>query len=173
MGRFRPDGDAEQPLYSFHGTGPCAGVFGQGSKGKERIDEIENPELAMARMQELYEKKGYPKTWIDKRLRGIAVRQDLTDEWKNRGAKTSLEYAILTNEIMQGTFGLKVEDYKQVKALARENLRDHMIALFHEPRRIRFPDEKTDRKKPCMAEVCRVRGAPASRDRRDCGCRHA
>jgi hypothetical protein len=75
--------------------------------GKERIDEIENPELAMGRMQELYEKKGYPKEWIDKRLRGIAVRQDLTDEWKDRGAATRLEFAILTNEIMQGTFGLK------------------------------------------------------------------
>ena len=58
--------------------------------GKERIDEIENPELAMARMQELYEKKGYPKEWIDKRMRGIAVRQDLTDEWKNRGARSML-----------------------------------------------------------------------------------
>ncbi len=97
--------------------------------GKERIDEIENPELAMARMQELYEKKGYPKEWIDKRLRGIAVRQDLTGEWKNRGAQTTLEYAILTNEIIQGTFGLKVEDYKQVKDLVRENLRDHMTDI--------------------------------------------
>ncbi|MCX6970599.1 MAG: Bro-N domain-containing protein [Verrucomicrobia bacterium] len=97
--------------------------------GKERIDEIENPELAMARMQALYEKKGYPKEWIDKRLRGIAVRQDLTDEWQNRGARTTLEYAILTNEIMQGTFGLNVEDYKQVKALTRENLRDHMTDI--------------------------------------------
>jgi len=85
--------------------------------GKERIDELENPELAMGRMQELYEKKGYPKEWIDKRLRGIAVRQDLTDEWKNRGAQTTLEYAILTNEIMQGAFGLNVEEYKQVKDL--------------------------------------------------------
>lgn len=94
--------------------------------GKERIDEIENPELAMARMQELYEKKGYPKEWIDKRLRGIAIRQNLTDEWKNRGARTNLEYAILTNEIMLGAFGMKVEDYKQVKDLNRENLRDHM-----------------------------------------------
>jgi len=91
--------------------------------GKERLDEIENPELAMARMQGLYEKKGYPKEWIDKRLRGIAVRQDLTDEWKERGAATSLEFAILTNEIMQGTFDLKVDEYKQVKALVRENLR--------------------------------------------------
>jgi hypothetical protein len=97
--------------------------------GKERIDEIENPELAMARMQELYEKKGYPKEWIDKRLRGIAVRQDLTDEWKSRGARTALEYALLTNEIMQGTFGLSVEGYKQVKTLERENLRDHMTDI--------------------------------------------
>jgi hypothetical protein len=97
--------------------------------GKERIDEIENPELAMGRMQELYEKKGYPKEWIDKRLRGIAVRQDLTDEWKDRGARTTSEYAILTNEIMQGSFGLKVEEYKQVKDLERENLRDHMTDI--------------------------------------------
>jgi DNA-damage-inducible protein D len=97
--------------------------------GRERIDEIENPELAMGRMQELYEKKGYPKEWIDKRLRGIAVRQDLTDEWKDRGAATSVEFAILTNEIMQGTFGLKVDDYKKVKALERENLRDHMTDI--------------------------------------------
>lgn len=97
--------------------------------GKERIDEIENPELAMGRMQALYEKKGYPKEWIDKRLRGIAVRQDLTDEWKDRGASTSTEFAILTNEIMHGTFGLKVDEYKQVKALERENLRDHMTDI--------------------------------------------
>ncbi len=97
--------------------------------GKERIDEIENPELAMARMQELYEKKGYPKEWIDKRLRGIAVREDLTDEWKDRGARDSLEFAILTNEIMHGTFDLKVEEYKQVKGLERENLRDHMTDI--------------------------------------------
>ena len=97
--------------------------------GKERIDEIENPELAMARMQDLYEKKGYPKEWIDKRLRGIAVRQDLTDEWKTRGAHSTLEYAILTNEIMHGAFDLKVEEYKQVKGLERENLRDHMTDI--------------------------------------------
>ncbi len=97
--------------------------------GKERIDEIENPELAMARMQELYEKKGYPKEWIDKRLRGIAVRQDLTGEWQDRGARTALEYAILTNEIMQGAFDLKIDEYKQVKDLERENLRDHMTDI--------------------------------------------
>lgn len=83
--------------------------------GRERIDEIENPELAMGRMQELYEKKGYPKEWIDKRLRGIAVRQDLAEEWKGRGASTSVEFAILTNEIMEGAFGLKVDEYKDVR----------------------------------------------------------
>ena len=97
--------------------------------GYERVKEIENPELAMGRMQDLYEQKGYPKEWIDKRLRGIAVRQDLTDEWKERGAASSKEYAILTNEIMQGTFDLKVDEYKQVKSLARENLRDHMTDI--------------------------------------------
>ena len=97
--------------------------------GKERIDEIENPELSMERMQLLYEKKGYPKEWIDKRMRGIAVRQDLTGEWQSRGARTSLEYAILTNEIMQGAFALQVDEYKQVKGLERENLRDHMTDI--------------------------------------------
>lgn len=97
--------------------------------GYERVKEIENPELAMGRMQYLYEKKGYPKEWIDKRLRGIAVRQDLTDEWKERGAASSKEFAILTNEIMHGAFDLKVDEYKQVKSLARENLRDHMTDI--------------------------------------------
>ena len=96
---------------------------------KERLDEIENPELAMGRMQDLYEKKGYPKEWVDKRLRGIAVRQDLTDEWKQRGVVSSKEFAILTNEIMQGTFDLKVDEYKHAKSLARENLRDHMTDI--------------------------------------------
>ncbi|MBI5558714.1 MAG: Bro-N domain-containing protein [Deltaproteobacteria bacterium] len=97
--------------------------------GKERIEEIENPELSMDRMKSIYEKKGYTKEWIDKRMRGIAVRQDLTDEWQNRGAKTSLEFAILTNEIMHGAFDLKVEEYKQVKGLVKENLRDHMTDI--------------------------------------------
>lgn len=97
--------------------------------GHERIQEIENPELAQERMKQLYEQKGYPKEWIDKRLRGIAVRQDLTDEWQQRGAQSSREYAILTNEIMQGAFDLKVDDYKAVKGLERENLRDHMTDM--------------------------------------------
>jgi hypothetical protein len=97
--------------------------------GYERLAEIEDPELAMARMKALYEKKGYPKSWIDKRLRGMAVRHDLTDEWQQRGARSSSAYAILTNEIMQGTFELKVDEYKAVKGLQRENLRDHMTDI--------------------------------------------
>ena len=97
--------------------------------GYERVQEIENPELAQERMKKIYEQKGYPKDWIDKRLRGIAVRQTLTDEWKKRGAKENIEYAILTNEIMQGTFGMNVAEYKDFKNLKQENLRDHMTDL--------------------------------------------
>lgn len=97
--------------------------------GAERIAEIENPELAMDRMKMLYEKKGYSTEWIDKRARGIAVRHTLTNEWKNRGVQHSIEYAILTDEIMQGTFDMKVSEYKKFKKLKRENLRDHMDDL--------------------------------------------
>ena len=94
--------------------------------GYERVKEIENPELAQERMKKLYEMKGYPKEWIDKRLRGIAIRQELTDEWKNRNIKENNEYAILTNEISKATFGKTVEEYMKFKGLNRENLRDHM-----------------------------------------------
>ncbi|KKQ71775.1 MAG: hypothetical protein UT33_C0018G0019 [Candidatus Peregrinibacteria bacterium GW2011_GWC2_39_14] len=97
--------------------------------GKERIDEIADPELAVNRAKEIYERKGYSKEWIDKRLRGIAVRNSLTDEWRDRGVKNRLEYAILTNDIMQGAFDMKVEDYKKFKDLDKENLRDHMTDL--------------------------------------------
>jgi len=141
--------------------------------GKERIDEIENPELAMARMQELYEKKGYPKQWIDKRLRGIAVRQDLTDEWKNRGARRTLEYAILTNEIMKGAFGLKVEEYKQVKSLARENLRDHMtdieliLTMLAEVTTTKLHRDRDSHGLPPLIKDAQDGGAVAGRTRRD------
>jgi len=95
--------------------------------GKERLDEIQNPELAMGRMKSLYEQKGYPNDWVAKRMRGIAVRNTLTDEWNKRGLKKGVEYAILTNEIMQGTFDMKVDDYKKHKNLSvQHNLRDHM-----------------------------------------------
>ena len=97
--------------------------------GYERIQEIENPELAQERMKKLYELKGYSKEWIEKRLRGIAIRQELTDEWKNRGIKEEIEFAILTNEISKATFDKTVEEYKKFKKLKRENLRDHMDDL--------------------------------------------
>ncbi len=95
---------------------------------KERIEEIENPELAQDRVKEYYELKGYPKDWIDKRLRGIARRQDLTDEWKSRGIEEERDFAILTNEISKATFGKTVGEYKQFKGLKKpnQNLRDHM-----------------------------------------------
>jgi len=141
--------------------------------GKERIDEIENPELAMGRMQELYEKKGYPKAWVDKRMRGIAVRQDLTDEWKDRGARTVLEYALLTNEIMQGTFGLNVEDYKQVKSLERENLRDHMtdieliLTMLAEATTAELHRDRDSQGMLLLAKDARAGGAVAGRTRKD------
>jgi len=97
--------------------------------GYDRVKEIENPELAQERMKLLFEQKGYSKDWIEKRLRGIAIRQELTDEWKQRGVKKEIEFAILTNEISKATFGKTVEEYKKIKKLNRENLRDHMDDL--------------------------------------------
>ncbi len=96
--------------------------------GHERIQEIENPEIGQDRIKEYYELKGYPKEWIDKRLRGIAVRQELTDEWKEREVKKNQEFAILTNEISKATFGKTVQEYKQFKGIEEKNrnLRDHM-----------------------------------------------
>ena len=99
--------------------------------GYERVLEIENPELAQERMKELYEQKGYPKDWIDKRLRGIAIRQNLTDEWKERGITEDRDYAILTAEISKATFGMTPSAYKAYKGLEspNQNLRDHMTDL--------------------------------------------
>ena len=100
--------------------------------GYERVQEIENPELAQERMKALYEQKGYSKAWIDKRLRGIAIRQDLTDEWKERGIEHPKDYAILTAEISRATFGMTPAEYKKFKnipAKSKANLRDNMTDL--------------------------------------------
>ena len=96
--------------------------------GYERIEEIENPELGQNRIKEYYELKGYPKDWIDKRLRGIAIRQELTDEWKNRNVTQEKDFTILTNEISKATFGKTVQEYKEFKNLKnnKQNLIDHM-----------------------------------------------
>ena len=94
--------------------------------GYERVQEIENPELATKRTRILYKLKGYSEDWIEKRMRGIAIREELTDEWKNRGAKDHQDYEILTAEISKATFGVTPSEYKKLKGLQRENLRDHM-----------------------------------------------
>ena len=99
--------------------------------GYERVQEIENPELAQERMKAVYEAKGYPKDWIDKRLRGIAIRQNLTDEWKERGIREERDFAILTAEIARATFGVTPSEHRAIKGLTNkgQNLRDHMTDL--------------------------------------------
>ena len=97
--------------------------------GSDRLDEIENPELATQRTRELYKLKGYPDDWIEKRMRSIAIREELTEEWKNRGVKEEIEYSILTAEISKAMFGLTPSEYKKVKGLKSQNLRDHMTDL--------------------------------------------
>ncbi len=97
--------------------------------GYERVQEIEDPELATKRTRALYKAKGYSDGWIEKRMRGIAIREELTDEWKHRDVGGDREYAILTAEISQATFGMTPSEYKEYKGLARENLRDHMDDL--------------------------------------------
>ena len=141
--------------------------------GKERLDEIENPELGMQRTKELYQKKGYPKDWIEKRLRGIAVRQKLTDEWDDRGAGTDQDYAILTNEIMQGAFDFKVDAYKKHKGLKKENLRDHMtdleliITMLGEAATTRITGDRDSQGVPALQKDARDGGAVAGRTRKD------
>ncbi|MFN4254415.1 MAG: Bro-N domain-containing protein [Saprospiraceae bacterium] len=99
------------------------------SVGKQRIQEIENPELAIDRAREYYRAKGYSDKWIDTRIKSIEIRQELTDEWKGRGVREGMEYSILTAEISKATFGLIPSEYKSLKGLKRENLRDHMTNL--------------------------------------------
>jgi len=94
--------------------------------GYERVQEIENPELATKRTRMLYKLKGYPDSWIEKRMRGIAIREELTDEWQKRGAKEGRNFEILTAEIANATFGVTPSQHKKIKGLKRENLRDHM-----------------------------------------------
>ncbi|GHT14898.1 phage antirepressor [Bacteroidia bacterium] len=97
--------------------------------GSERLEEIENPEIATQRTRELYKLKGYPDDWIEKRMRSIAIREELTDEWKAHGIKEKVEYSILTAEISKATFGLTPSEYKEVKGLKSQNLRDHFNDL--------------------------------------------
>lgn len=141
--------------------------------GQERINEINDPELAMERMRQLYEKKGYPKDWIDKRVRGIGVRQSLTKEWQERGAQESIEFAILTNEIMQGAFEMDVEDYKNYKGLDKENLRDHMndieliLTMLAEATTTKLHKDRNSKGFPRLKKDAGDGGKVAGRTRKD------
>jgi hypothetical protein len=97
--------------------------------GYERVQEIEDPELGTKRTRALYKAKGYSDDWIEKRMRGIAIREELTDEWRKREVRREAEYAILTSEIAKAAFGITPGEHKKAKGLTRENLRDHMTDL--------------------------------------------
>lgn len=141
--------------------------------GYERVQEIEDPELATKRARAIYLAKGYPKNWIEKRMRGIEVRETLTDEWKNRGAKENLDFAILTNEILKGTFDMTVEDYKKYKGLKRENLRDHMddieiiLTMLGEATTTRFHQDRNSKGFNILKKDAQDGGAVAGRTRKD------
>ncbi len=140
--------------------------------GTERLQEIENPELAMDRAKSIYEKKGYDKGWIDKRMRGMNVRHSLTDEWAQRGAKGN-DYAMLTNEIMQGAFDLKAHEYKKIKGLEKENLRDHMtdleliITMLGEATTTQITQRKDSKTLEKLKNDAKLGGEVAGRTRRD------
>mgnify|MGYP005839583637 CR=1 FL=1 len=132
--RFTDVADTEQLLRLIQSIpSPKAEPFKRwlAKVGAERLEEIENPELASKRTREIYKAKGYSDEWIEKRMRGIAVRDELTNEWKTRGVKEGREYAILTAEISKATFGITPSQYKNLKDLQKpsENLRDHMTDL--------------------------------------------
>jgi DNA-damage-inducible protein D len=141
--------------------------------GYERVKEIEDPELATKRTAAIYKAKGYPDSWIDKRMRGIAVRKTLADEWEKRGAKEEREYAILTNEIMEAAFDLNVEDYKKLKCLDRENLRDHMtdieliLTMLGEATTTKFTQDRNSKGLTPLKKDARDGGAVAGRTRKD------
>jgi hypothetical protein len=142
--------------------------------GKERIDEIRDPELAVNRAKAIYEKKGYPIDWIDKRLRGINVRNTLTDEWKERGLKAGMEFAILTDEIYKGTFDLTANEYKKHKSLSKENnLRDHMedleliLTMLGEATTTKLTKERNSENFPKMHKDAKEGGEVAGKARVD------
>ncbi len=141
--------------------------------GYERVKEIEDPELATKRTTAIYKAKGYPDSWIDKRMRGIAVRKTLTDEWSERGIEKDIDYAILSNEIMQGAFDMNVDNYKKFKKLKRENLRDHMddleliLTMLGEATTTRFTQDRDSKGFEPLKKDARDGGDVAGRARKD------
>lgn len=141
--------------------------------GNQRLQEIDNPELAMERMKMLYKQKGYPKEWVEKRMRGIAVRNELTEEWDKRGAKEKKDYAILTNEIALATFGIGIKEHKQYKTLKQENLRDHMtdieliLTMLGEATATTLHRERDSKNIPNLRKDAKDAGGVAGRTRQD------
>jgi len=133
-------------------TSPKAEPFKQwlAKVGYERVQEIEDPELAAKRSRAIYKAKGYPENWIEKRMRGIAIREQLTNEWERRGVKEEKEYAILTAEISRATFSLKPSDHRKLKGLQKQNPRDHMtdieliFTMLGEASTVEIPIQKDD-----------------------------
>ena len=141
--------------------------------GYQRVQEIENPELAQQRMRELYKAKGYSDDWIEKRVRGIAIRDELTDEWDKRGLQTEREYAILTAEISKATFGMTPSEYKRFKGLQKENLRDHMddieliLTMLGEATTTRFTRERDSNEFQHLKKDAKDGGDVAGSTRKD------
>jgi DNA-damage-inducible protein D len=141
--------------------------------GYERVREIENPELAQKRMKEIYKAKGYSNEWIEKRARGIAIRDELTDEWGKRGVQTEKGYAILTSEISEATFGMTPSQYKKFKGLQRQNLRDHMddieliLTMLGEATTTRFTRERNSKQFPTLEKDAKDGGDVAGATRKD------
>jgi DNA-damage-inducible protein D len=141
--------------------------------GYQRIQEIENPELATKRTRKLYKSKGYSDNWIEKRMRGIQVRETLTNEWSNRGAKPGRDYAILTSEISRATFGMTPKEYQKFKGLKRESLRDHMddieliLTMFGEATTTRITQHRDSQRMPRLKRDAKDGGKVAGNARSD------
>ncbi len=141
--------------------------------GYERVQEIEDPELAQKRMKEIYKLKGYSDEWIEKRVRGVAIRDELTDEWNKRGVSSKQDYSILTAEISRATFGLTPTEYKRLKGLKNENLRDHMddieliLTMLGEATTTRFTRDRDSLKFPALQKDAKDGGDVAGATRKD------
>ena len=141
--------------------------------GYERVQEIEDPELAQKRMKEIYKLKGYSNEWIEKRTRGIAIRDELTDEWHERGISSQREYSILTAEISRATFGLTPGEYKKFKKLKKENLRDHMddieliLTMLGEATTTKFTRDRDSQQFPELKNDAKDGGDVAGATRKD------
>ncbi|MFH0956996.1 MAG: Bro-N domain-containing protein [Candidatus Aenigmatarchaeota archaeon] len=141
--------------------------------GYDRVREIQDPELAQKRMKELYRQKGYSNEWIEKRVRGMAVRDELTDEWNRRGVREEKGYAILTAEISKAAFGMTPSEYREFKGLRKENLRDHMddieliLTMLGEATTTRFTRERDSREFPKLRSDAKDGGDVAGATRKD------